>query len=65
MSEFVLPPEIKEKLLEYIKPEALDGVLHRPATCWGGLNAIEYAADHGWQPVLDLFEKTFNWSVTQ
>jgi len=60
----IVPIDVRLRLVVYIKPEALAEVLNRPASIFGGKAPMSYAAEHGWDAVVDKYEHLFSYETT-
>ncbi len=63
----VIPQVVIDRLERFLKPEAVSGVISRPADLFGGKSAVEWVADGDgtWEQALSKYEVLLSYQVTQ
>jgi len=63
----IVPQVVFDRLEKFFRPEAVSGVLNRPAEMFGGKSPIAWVADGDgtWERVLAEYERIFSYAVTQ
>jgi hypothetical protein len=62
----IVPQIVIDRMERFFKPEAVSGVINRPAEMFGGKSAIAWVADGDgtWEQVLTKYEVMFSYQVT-